>query len=87
MTVEPETITFDLETGDAESVPVTVQGTEVVVTRGRPSVVPWVSGPELRGRPSIDDIEGSIREDGSVIRATVPDAPTREDADDAFFYG
>ncbi len=36
VTVEPDTITFDLETGDAESVPVTVQGTEVVVTRGQP---------------------------------------------------
>jgi len=84
VTVEPDTITFNLETGDAESVPVTVQGQEVVVTRGTPTSVPWVTGPELRGRPSIDDIEGSIREDGSVLRATVPDAPTRDDADDFF---
>jgi alpha,alpha-trehalose phosphorylase len=83
VTVEPETITFNLETGDAESVPVTVQGTEVVVTRGKPSVVPWASGPALRGRPSIGNIEGSVREDGSVIRATVPDGP-RDDTSDFF---
>jgi alpha,alpha-trehalose phosphorylase len=79
VTVEPDTITFNLETGDAELVPVTVQGKELVITRGTPTSVPWASRPELRGRPSLDDIEGSIREDGSVIRATVPDAPTWED--------
>jgi len=56
----------------------------VLVTRGTPVTVPWVSGPELRGRPSIGDIEGSIREDGSVLRATVPDAPTRDETDDFF---
>jgi len=84
VTVEPATITFELETGIADSVRVSVQGTEVAVHRGTPSRVPWVSGPELRGRPSIDDIEGSLREDGTVIWATVPDAPTWDDTDDVF---
>jgi hypothetical protein len=56
----------------------------VVVTRGKPASVPWAGGPELRGSPSTDDIEGSIREDGSVIRATLPDAPPRDDSADFF---
>ena len=84
--VEPATITFTLETGGAESLPVTVQGEKLVVTRGTPLTVPWASGPELRGRPSMSDIEGAVREDGSVIRATLPDAPSWDEAEDEAFF-
>lgn len=74
--VEHETITFELETGDADSLPVTVQGREVTVIRGTPLSVPLEAPPQLEGRPSVRDIEGAVREDGSVIRATVPAHPT-----------
>ena len=79
--VEPGTITFALETGDAESVPVIVQGKELIIRRGAPTTAPCVGGPRLRGAPSIRDIEGAVRQDGSIIRATVPTAPTSDDTD------
>jgi hypothetical protein len=31
------------------------------------------------GRPSVRDIEGSVREDGSVIRAIVPSFPVADE--------
>ena len=49
--VEHESITLTLETGDAEALPVRVQGTEVTVTRGVPAVVPLVAPPHLDGEP------------------------------------
>ena len=79
--VEHASITFTLETGAAPSVPVTVQGRPVVVGRDAPLVVPLDPAPVLPGRPSVRDIVGAVREDGSVIQATVPAHPTLEDAD------
>ena len=77
--VEAGTITFELETGDAPSLPVTVQGREFVVGRDEPLVVPLRPTQRLHGRPSVRDIVGTVREDGSVIRAKVPAHPTLED--------
>lgn len=71
-------ISFTLETGEAESLPVTVQGRAYTVVRGEPLEVGLQPVPVLRGRPSVRDIVGAIREDGSVIRATVPANPTFE---------
>jgi alpha,alpha-trehalose phosphorylase len=79
--VEHETITFTLETGTAQALPVTVQGRRLLVTRDAPLVVPLESTPVLSGRPSVRDIVGAVREDGSVIQATVPAHPTFEDVD------
>lgn len=79
--VEHEQITFDLETGTAESLPLTVQGRRVRVARGTPLVVPLEAPPRLSGRPSVRDIVGAVREDGSVIQATVPAHPSLGDAD------
>lgn len=79
--VEHEQITFDLETGTADSLPLTVQGRGVTVTRGTPLVVPLEAPPRLSGRPSVRDIVGAVREDGSVIQATVPAHPSMEDAE------
>ena len=73
--IEKGTICFSLETPAAEPVTVLVQGNAVTVTADAPVVVPLTSVPVLKGRPSIRDIEGSVREDGSVIRAIVPSNP------------
>ncbi|PWD51653.1 family 65 glycosyl hydrolase [Serinibacter arcticus] len=75
VTVLAEQISFALETGDAESLTVQVQGSEVVVPRGEEVSVP-VRPVEVReGRPRLKDIEGSVREDGSLITASVPAHP------------
>nr|WP_300149966.1 glycosyl hydrolase family 65 protein [Propionicimonas sp.] len=79
--VEHETITFTLETGTSQALPVTVQGRQLLVTRDAPLVVPLEPTPVLSGRPSVRDIVGAVREDGSVIQATVPAHPTFEDVD------
>lgn len=79
--VEHAQITFDLETGTADSLPLTVQGHGATVTRGTPLVVPLEAPPRLSGRPSVRDIVGAVREDGSVIQATVPAHPSMEDAE------
>ncbi|WP_028707318.1 glycoside hydrolase family 65 protein [Propionicicella superfundia] len=81
--VERDTITFTLETGDAASLPITVQGRPLEVTRGVPLVVAVEQPRLLEGRPLVSDIEGTVREDGSVIRATVPSNPFDEDVAEA----
>jgi len=45
-------------------------------------VVPLTPVPVLKGRPSIRDIEGSVRVDGSVIRAIVPSNPGGDEGSD-----
>ena len=81
--VDQESITFTLETGDAESLPVTVQGRALSVTRGAPLVVPLKAATVMVGRPSLQDIEGAVREDGSVLKATVPARPYDDEAPDS----
>ncbi|TNU76830.1 glycoside hydrolase family 65 protein [Miniimonas arenae] len=71
-----DSITFDLEAGDDPHLRLVVQGEEVVVDRGTTLTVPLRRFDERFGRPSVRDIEGSVREDGSVIRATVPSHPS-----------
>ncbi|MCB0912857.1 MAG: glycoside hydrolase family 65 protein [Propionibacteriaceae bacterium] len=74
--VEQDQISFNLETGTATSLPLVVQGRKVVVTQRSPLVVPLSPPPLLEGRPSVRDIVGAVREDGSVMQATVPAHPT-----------
>jgi len=80
--IEKGTICFSLETPAAEPVTVLVQGNAVTVTADAQVVVPLTSVPVLNGRPSIRDIEGSVREDGSVIRAIVPSYPGADEGSD-----
>ncbi|MGC3995259.1 MAG: glycosyl hydrolase family 65 protein [Propionicimonas sp.] len=80
--VEHETITFTLETGTATGLPVTVQGRHLHVTREAPLVVPLDPPPLLSGQPTVGDIVGTLREDGSVIQATVPSLPSLDDVVD-----
>jgi alpha,alpha-trehalose phosphorylase len=77
--VEKGTVCFSLETPAAEPVTLFVQGHEVTVTQDAPVVVQLAPVPVLMGRPSVRDIEGSVREDGSVIRAIVPSFPVADE--------
>ena len=72
MTVEPDAISFAVEVGDGADVE--VRGARrlrcVPACRSR---CPWTGqGPHLTGVPSTSDLEGSRREDGSIIFASVP---------------
>jgi alpha,alpha-trehalose phosphorylase len=80
--IEKGTICFSLETPAAEPVTLNVQGNAVTVTADAPVVVTLTPVTVLKGRPSIRDIEGSVREDGSVIRAIVPANPGGDDGSD-----
>ncbi len=73
--VEKGAIRFAIETPGADPVEVVVQGIPVTVTADEPVVVPLAPSLVLTGRPSVRDIEGSVREDGSVVRAIVPSYP------------
>ncbi len=73
--IEKGTICFTVETPGADPLQVLVQGTPITVTSDAPVVVPLAPVLVLQGRPSVRDIEGSVREDGSVIRAIVPANP------------
>ena len=77
-----DSITFTLETGDAPEVPLEVQGRPVIVTREAPLTVALTPIEILPGRPLLRDIAGSVREDGSIIRTTVPDHPSLGDSYD-----
>ena len=64
-------MTFALEAGDGADVE--VRGAVVPVRPGVPVTVPLDGqGPHLTGVPSTSDLEGSRREDGSIIFASVP---------------
>ncbi len=66
-----ESITFTVEEG--EGADVEVRGVPVAVRPGAPSVIALDGqGPLLTGVPSTSDLEGSRREDGSLIVASVP---------------
>jgi alpha,alpha-trehalose phosphorylase len=69
--LEREAMTFVAETG--EGADLEVRGTPVRVRPGAPVRVPLDGqGPRLTGEPSTSDLEGSRREDGSIIFASVP---------------
>jgi alpha,alpha-trehalose phosphorylase len=69
--VRRSTITFTLEEGDGAEVE--VRGRRVTILPGEPTVVALDGqGPVLTGVPSTSDLEGSRREDGSIIFASVP---------------
>jgi alpha,alpha-trehalose phosphorylase len=81
--IEAGTICFSIETPGAEPLELVVQGVPVTVTADAPVVVPLMPVLVLAGRPSVRDIEGSVREDGSVIRAIVPSFPVADEISEA----
>jgi alpha,alpha-trehalose phosphorylase len=71
VTVTADTITFVCETG--ESAEVLVRGQAVRVAAGEPVKVALDGqGPVRQGVPSLRDLTGNRREDGTLITATVP---------------
>lgn len=66
-------VTLTVEDGDSATL--TVCGQEVTVTMGAPVTVPVQEAPRIIGTPSLDDVEGSRRADGTRMTATVPSTP------------
>lgn len=66
-----DAIGFEIEEGNG--VTVHVRGDQVDLDPSRPVSVPLSGqGPHLVGAPTTSDIEGSLRQDGSVITASIP---------------
>ena len=64
-------IAFTAEEGPGLSV--IVRGERVSVTHGADAVIPLAHhGSRIKGGPSAEDIHGAVREDGSVITASLP---------------
>jgi alpha,alpha-trehalose phosphorylase len=70
-TLEPESISFAVEVGDQARL--LVRGAEVVVTADSPVTVPLEGqGPRLYGAPTMRDVTGSRRADGTLLTASIP---------------
>lgn len=61
---------------DGDAVTLVVRGEPVTVTADGPVVVPLAPAPRLIGTPTVRDIEGNRRADGTLMTASVPDHPT-----------
>ncbi len=71
VTVLPDAIELDAETGDGAQV--VVRGEQVKVVPGEVARVALDGqGPVKPGRPSLRALSGNRREDGTLITATVP---------------
>jgi len=82
VTVQPEAIRFALETG--ERAELSVRGTPVVVTADAEVSVPLDGqGPRILGRPTMRDVEGARRADGTLLTASVPTLSLDVDEGDA----
>jgi alpha,alpha-trehalose phosphorylase len=69
--LEPESISFTVEAG--EQARVRVRGEEVVVSAGAPVTVRLDGqGPRLYGAPTMRDVTGSRRADGTLLTASIP---------------
>jgi alpha,alpha-trehalose phosphorylase len=60
---------------DGDEATVLVRGESVTVRAGDPVTRPLAPAPRLIGTPTVRDIEGSRRADGTLITASVPDHP------------
>ncbi|MEV7973180.1 glycosyl hydrolase family 65 protein [Cellulomonas sp. NPDC089187] len=60
---------------DGEEAQLLVRGEAVTVRAGEPVTVTLAPAPRLIGTPTVRDIEGSRRADGTLITASVPDHP------------
>ncbi len=66
-----------VDAGAGEPVAFSVRGESLVVQPGATVVVPMRGqGPELSGRPTISDIGEALREDGTLLSASVPTMTT-----------
>lgn len=60
---------------DGDQATVLVRGESVTVRAGNPITRPLAPAPRLIGTPTVRDIEGSRRPDGTLITASVPNHP------------
>jgi len=75
----PDAIAFTIESGTSAAV--SVRGTEVTVTADAPVSVPLDGqGPRLYGSPTMQDVAGTRRADGTLLTASIPTLSL--DADD-----
>ena len=82
VTLEPTTISFAIEVGDQAQV--RVRGAEIVVTADEPVTVPLIDqGPRLYGAPTMRDVEGSRRSDGTLLTASLPTLSLDVDEEEA----
>lgn len=68
--VRHDQVTLTLETGTETRL--TVRGRDFVVTAGQPTIVHLEESPRLIGAPTLSDIEGNLRPDGTAMAAVVP---------------
>lgn len=77
--LEPTTIAFTVEEGEGATV--SVRGTEVAITADAPVTVPLDGqGPRRHGSPTMQDVTGTRRADGTLLTASIPTLSL--DADD-----
>ncbi|MFF2276814.1 glycoside hydrolase family 65 protein [Agromyces sp. NPDC058126] len=77
--LEPGAITFTVEEGTGATV--SVRGTEVTITADAPVSVPLDGqGPRRHGSPTMRDVTGTRRADGTLLTASIPTLSL--DADD-----
>jgi alpha,alpha-trehalose phosphorylase len=82
VTVEPEAISFRLESG--EGVEVSVRGEKVSISPEADVSVPLVGqGPRLHGAPRMKDVAGSRRADGTLLTASIPTLSIDLDAEES----
>ncbi|WP_127791767.1 glycoside hydrolase family 65 protein [Agromyces sp. LHK192] len=82
VTVEHAAITFEIEDGDGADV--SVRGTALHVEPGEPVRVALDGqGPRIIGSPTMRDMAGSRRADGTLLTASIPTLSLDVDADDS----
>ncbi|GAA1826383.1 glycoside hydrolase family 65 protein [Agromyces salentinus] len=82
VTVEPEAISFHVESGDG--VEVSVRDEKISLRAGAEVSVPLADqGPRLHGAPRMKDVAGSRRADGTLLTASIPTLSIDLDIEDS----
>lgn len=75
---------LELSIDEGEALTVEVRGQRIDVLPGAPVMVPLEhQGPRIPGGPAAETVHGSVREDGSVITASLPANVVAAESDDA----
>ncbi|BDZ54738.1 glycoside hydrolase family 65 protein [Agromyces marinus] len=80
-----DAIRFEIESGEADAaLTLNVRGTEALVSRGAPVSVPLDGhGARRVGAPTMQDVRGSRRADGTLLTASIPTLSLDIDDEDA----
>ncbi|MBM7502922.1 glycoside hydrolase family 65 protein [Agromyces aurantiacus] len=81
----PDAIRFEVEVGDAEAVvPLEVRGEPVLITAGAPVSVPLDGhGARRVGAPTMQNVRGARRADGTLLTASIPTLSLDVDEEEA----